>query len=249
MEDDSQGMAYLIIGFLILIAVIVAIIFLINHTRNKVFNETPELQNYSYTFEIRAFDNGERVYGLAYNLSADGKVLQEGILEEGYKTEFKQVRNDTNYTLQIKSEKFYYDPTICTAHQEICSAQVREIAVPDIKVIQYPDIYGLLIYIKKGIYFDPGLCLQENSNRIYGLKAQGYEPAEMPTRFKDDYDSCYKLNDLNEGFTDIILDYNIDTSKDFRFGDRLKIVLFDLYNKTYILDIKSNDVFEVKELI
>lgn len=299
-EDESRT-AYIIIGVLIIIVIIFSVLALIYYTKKnekEKAKQEGEIPAELYSFEIIITSEGKKISGIPYQLENQGEIVQEGIYEVGYKTEYKKVLNKTGYTLSVKTDEYYFQPVICSINVSACSLDLEKISVPKIDYLKYNGFYKILMQTTEGTIKDPAVCLEENTDRIIGLAAKKEGAAELdllqvavPFRLQSRYTRCFTLDskeiliekalnkikeqyeniedynkaektkykDFNEvpisqadlmsqefstispGFIYLDIYTKLNPEYQYRKGDRLKVLLIDLYHDTEDEDIKRND--------
>ncbi len=242
---EERDLSNLIIGGLLIIGIIFIIIIGITVTKKIREKEPePELPEQQHHFEIKVFEGTERIYGLDYELRLGNKVVQSGLLEKNYKMIYDDVLNNTNYTLTLLTDEYYFEPAVCNIEEKDCKMYINYKAQPEVTYIDYGRFYRIIIYIKKGIFKDPAFCIQENSNKVVGLVPklddEYFLYVELPIRLKNKYDSCFKFGikeELEKLFLETLMDdyddladYNEKHDTEYIVWDDIPVTQEDLIN-------------------
>ncbi len=199
MTENSDGMSYAILGFLIILVIAVSLFFVFNKvikSNNLNINSTLNTPQY---FSIQAKYNDKLVYDVDYELYNQGNLVQKGELKKGYVERINELRNNTNYTLTIKSINYYEEKVTCNSNQYSCTAYIDKYPDIDLRLLELEENYfRVFIYQKDGILKNPALCVADNSFRIKTISITNdiFRDLELlqikvPERLNLFYDKCY----------------------------------------------------------
>ena len=199
MTENNDGMSYAILGFIIIIVIVIALFFVFN----KVVNSNNKDINYTIGepqhFTIQAKCNDKLIYNVDYELYNQGNLIQKGKLKKGFVERVNELRNNTNYTLIIKSRDYYEEKITCNSNQFTCSAYIDKYPEIDLRLLELEEnYYRVFIYLKNGILKNPALCIADNTFRIGTISITNgfFKDIELlqikvPERLKLFYDKCY----------------------------------------------------------
>jgi len=242
MEKDNT--AFLIIGFFIILLIIVSIIFVVNYTR-EVIDDKTDKNFVNGTFELLAQDNGHNIYDVNYILKRDNMIIQEGILKDGFRTEYNSVLNNTDYILQIITPDYYYRQQTCTIINDRCIVKLSKKANVIYNYLEIQDFHRVIYYLDDGILKDVAICIQENTDKINGIYFdENY--FERTNKFESRFDGCYypinrtrlhelKLEEVKDNWSDI-KDYNKEESTDYEQWDDIQFTNNQLEKIEYNLN-------------
>lgn len=245
MQEDSNQ--YLIIGLLITF-ILIFLIGIIIYTKPDLFpgrKKTQEIVPERF-FHISAEQAGRKIYDVKYQLKEEDEIVSEGILEQGKITEYRPVKNNTEYYLTLDSDDYYYSRKNCTIKQSDCTIQAQRIAKIASRETLFKDKFVALISVENGTIRGFAFCIKENTDRIIGITTK-YKWLPTPNRLRETACYTYDTPDLIPGYYYLDFDLQIDHNYEYRKGDKITLYLTDLYNESGSQDIKNNDV--VKEVV
>ena len=197
MAENNDGMAYVILGVIVIIIVVVSLFFIFNKVVNSSGTQQNETTDTPKHFSIQAKNNYKLVYDVDYKLFNQGNLIQSGELKEGFVERINELRNNTNYTLVIDSNKYYEERVNCNSNQFFCIAHILKYPEIDLRMLKLEEnYYRVFIYLKDGVLKNPALCVADNSFRIKTISVENDEDEELleirvPERLKLFYDKCY----------------------------------------------------------
>lgn len=255
---DEQDNSKLILGIIIFVFILIAVIIVINITRPfDRDDDNNDKQARLYSFQLSAKHKDSNINNLKYTLKdIGGVIVQDGVLEQGIKTEFNEVK-EQNYTFEVETDEFYHIPKLCDHTFQLCEIELHRTSKPNMTYHEYSDFYRVTIYQEEGILQDASICIGENTDRmllpkpIHQILGKQLVKIEPLPRLQGYYE-CYRFvtetgnmtgwYDLATQFTDIIIEYQIKEEFEYVKGDRLRILLVDLYNDSWLNDVNNNDM-------
>lgn len=235
MEENNDGFAYAIIGFILLVVIIFVVVFAIKQFNKNYQVDTIIGDNTPKHFSIESYWQDEKQSGVQYQLLNGGVVVQEGELRNDLIEKVQELRNNTNYTLKTKDSRFYDSETICNSNVLVCSAQLEKYPNLQLYAPQLSNNYfRVLMYVDDGILKDPVICVSDNSFRVRNMQLRMGQMNKtlatkiVPSRLRMFYDKCYALksedevresvrNKIAEGYENNIKAYNKE--KKLNLGD------------------------------
>lgn len=228
MDDDNKTqIAIIIIGIIIVIIIIIIGSFLVRFIGNNDKEETQILDQEIYLDIIPR--TNYLIEEINYKVKENNIIISEGIIKRSIIERINNLKNNTNYTIELENPDYYFANKDCNTIHKECIIDLQKIGDIQIHIIKIKDnFYRIIIYIEEGIINQPEICLGESSEKVIDIDLKNDKDIELlqipiPTEHKIFYDKCYRLLPKEEIkqriIADIVNEFDFDIrnyNKEFR---------------------------------
>jgi hypothetical protein len=256
-EQNNDGLAYAIIGFILILVIIFVVVFAIKQFNKNYQVDNTLVDNTPKHFTIESYWRTQRVYDVNYELWNGGAIVQQGQLRTNLIEKVQELRNNTNYTLKTKDSRFYDSETVCNSNILTCKADLYKYPQIQLYALRLNEQkYRVVLYLDEGVLKDPAICVADNTFRIQNIKLmdslwknQTLGIKAVPTRMRMYYDKCYSIltkqeiverirNKIAEEYENNIKKYNKEHK--LNLGDFNDVDITD----EMIMGYKTSDIME-----